>query len=168
MHRRDFLQLAAMASASAATAADIPKYRVVSRFAPSPKPGMPGPFPGKAVRVHSEKSVDTAAGNVDAPTVNEMLSRGMRSLTGAKNERDAWANFFDAADVVGIKVNCSGAPKIYSARQVVGGIVDNLIALGIPARNIYIYERFQNQLTSVRYDRYLPAGTNIIAAEMAR
>jgi hypothetical protein len=133
MHRRDFLQLATVASACAATT-DTPKYRIVSRFAPSPKPGMPGLFPGKAVRVHSEKSVESATGSVDSPTVNEMLSRGMRSLTGAKNERDAWANFFDAADVVGIKVNFSGAPKIYSARQVVGGIVDNLIALGIPAR----------------------------------
>src|SRR5580658_1734902 len=103
MHRRDFLQLATVASACAATANDIPKYRVVSRFAPAPKPGMPGPFPGKAVRVHSEKSVDTATGKVDAPTVSEMLSRGMLSLTGAKNERDAWASFFDATDVVGIK-----------------------------------------------------------------
>jgi hypothetical protein len=168
MHRRDFLQLAAMASASAATATDIPKYRVVSRFAPSPKPGMPGPFAGKAVRVHSEKSVDSATDRVDEGTVAEMLSRGMRSLTGAKNERDAWANFFDATDVVGIKVNCSGAPKIYSARPVVGGIVSNLIALGIPARNIYIYERFQDQLSSVRYDRSVPAGINIIAAETAR
>jgi hypothetical protein len=168
MHRRDFLQLATVASACAATPIDVPKYRVVSRFAPSPKPGMPGPFPGKAVRVHSEKSVDTATGNVDAPTVNEMLSRGMRSLTGAKNERDAWANFFDATDVVGIKVNCSGAPKIFSARQVVGGFVDNLIARGIPARNIYIYERFPDQLSSVRYDRYVPAGINIFAAEASR
>jgi hypothetical protein len=168
MHRRDFLQLAAMASASAATANDIPKYRVVSRFAPAPKPGMPGPFPGKAVRVHSEKSVDTATGKVDAPTVSEMLSRGMLSLTGAKNERDAWASFFDATDVVGIKVNCSGAPKIFSAREVVSRIVDNLVALGIPARNIYIYERFEDQLTSVHYERVVPAGTNIFAAETGR
>lgn len=169
LHRRSFLHLAAMASASAATTAtDIPKYRVVSRYAPAPKPGMPGPFPGKAVRVHSEKSVDTATDKVDAPTVSEMLSRGMRSLTGAKNERDAWASFFDASDVVGIKVNCSGAPKIYSAREVVGGIVENLAALGIPARNIYIYERFQDQLTSVHYDRVVPAGVNIFAAEGSR
>jgi hypothetical protein len=168
MHRRDFLQLATMASTCAATPTDIPKYRIVTRFAPSPKPGMPGLFPGKAVRVHSEKSVDSATHKVDAPNVTEMLSRGMRSLTGAKNERDAWANFFEATDVVGIKVNCSGAPNIFSAREVVGGIVDSLIALGIPTRNIYIYERFPDQLTSVRYDRYLPAGINIIAAEMTR
>src|SRR5271170_5822200 len=168
MHRRDFLQLATVASACAATPTDIPKYRIVSRFAPSPKPGMPGPFPGKVVRVHSEKSVDNATHRVDAPTVTEMLSRGMRSLTGAEDQRDAWAHFFDAKDVIGVKVNCSGAPNIFSAREVVGGIVDNLIARGIPARNIYLYERFPDQLSSVHYDRYLPAGINIFAAEQTR
>jgi len=129
---------------------------------------MPGPFPGKAVRVHSEKSVDTATHKIDDRAVREMLSRGMCSLTGAKKERDAWAHFFDAGDVVGIKVNCSGAPKIFSAREVVGGIVDNLIALGIPARNIYLYERFPDQLASVHYGRHLPAGVNIFAAETTR
>jgi hypothetical protein len=168
MHRRDFLQLATVAGACAATPTDLPKYKVVSRFTPSPNPGMPGPFPGKAVRVHSEKSVDDANHRIDAPTVKEMLSRGMCSLTGAKKEQEAWAHFFDAKDVVGIKVNCSGAPKIFSAREVVGGIVDNLIAIGIPAGNIHLYERFPDQLTSVRYDRYLPAGVNIFAAEITR
>jgi hypothetical protein len=168
MHRRDFLHFATMASACAAAPVDVPKYRIVSRFTPSPKPGMPGPFPGKAVRVHSEKSVDTATHKIDAPTVAEMLSRGMRSLTGAPTERDAWAHFFDSSDVVGIKVNCSGAPNIFSAREVVGGIVKNLMPLGIPARNIYIYERFSDQLASVRYNQTLPSGINIIAAETSR
>jgi hypothetical protein len=168
MHRRNFLQLATMASACAASIPGLPKYRVVSRFAPSEKPGMPGPFPGQAVRVHSEKSVDTATHQVNQRVVGEMLSRGMRSLTGAKHERDAWANFFNADDVVGIKVNCSGAPNIFSAREVVGSIVRNLTALGIPAGRIYIYERFRDQLTSVHYDRVLPVGINIFAAEGTR
>jgi hypothetical protein len=152
MNRRDFLLLAATASV------DVPKYRVVTRFAPSPRPGMPGPYPGKAVRVHSEKSIDTATQRVDMATVREMLSRGMRSLTGAKTERDAWARFFDAKDVVGIKVNCSGAPNVRSAPEVVAGIVGNLVALDIPARNIYIYERFVDQLTSVPYERSARGG----------
>src|SRR5712692_4848484 len=168
MDRRDFLQLAAAATAGASTNADIPNYRVVSRFARSPHPGMPGPYPGKLVRVHSEKSIDSATQQVDVPTVREMLSRGMRSLTGAKTERDAWAGFFDAKDVVGIKVNCSGAPNTRSAPEVVAGIVANLTALGIPPANIYLYERFPDQLTSVHYERYVPAGVNIVAAEMSR
>ncbi len=168
MYRRDFLQLATVATACAATTNELPKYRVVTRFAPSPKPGMPGPFAGQVVRVRSEKSVDTTAHKINAPVVRAMMSRGMCSLTGAKNQRDAWASFFDSNDVVGIKVNCSGAPNIFSSTEIVSGIVTNLTALGIPVRNIYIYERFPDQLSSVHYERVLPAGINIVAAERTR
>ena len=74
MHRRNFLQLATVASACAATPTDLPKYKVVSAFSPSPNPGMPGPYPGKAVRVHSEKSVDTATHKINDAKVREHLS----------------------------------------------------------------------------------------------
>ena len=129
---------------------------------------MPGPFPGRAVRVHSAKSIDEVSNEVDTPTVRAMLSRGMQSLTGAKNDRDAWAQFFDKTDVVGIKLNCSGAPNIRSSPEVVAAIVENLMKLDIPARSIHLYERFPDQLTSVGYERYVPAGVNIGAVEMSR
>lgn len=168
MFRRKFLQLASAATASAAALDTTPTYRTVSAFPRSSRPGMPGPFPGKVVRVHSEKSIDPASNDVDGPTVREMISLGMRSLTGATNTRDAWAGFFNAKDVIGIKLNCSGAPHIRSSPEVVAAIVENLIALDIPATNIYLYERFPDQLTSVQYDRHVPAGVNISAIELSR
>ena len=48
------------------------------------------------------------------------------------------------------------------------GIAENLIAVGVPAKQIYVYERFENQLQSVGYGKYLPAGVNIFAAETTR
>ena len=169
MYRRNFLQLAAAASAAGATTpSGIPSYRVVSHYAPSEHPGMPGPYPGKVVRVHSEKSIDTATSQVDVPTVKEMMSRGIQALTGEKSDRDAWAHFIDPKDVVGVKLNCSGAPNIRSAPEVVACIVENVIARGVAAKNIYLYERFLDQLLSVHYDRYVPAGVNIVAIETPR
>jgi uncharacterized protein (DUF362 family) len=168
MHRRNFLQLAAAATAHASTTSGLPEYRVVTRFPASAHPGMPGPYPGKAVRVHSGKSIDVNTSKVDVPTVRDMMSRGIRGLTGEKTERDAWAHFIEPKDIVGIKLNCSGAPNIRSAPEVVAGIVDNVIALGVPAKNIYLYERFLDQLTSVHYEKYLPDGVNIVAVETPR
>jgi uncharacterized protein (DUF362 family) len=170
MRRRSFLQLAAAAATTARSAPTDgpPSYRVVTPFPPSPKPGMPGPFPGKVVRVRAEKSIETATEKVDVSTVREMMSRGMRSLTGAKNDRDAWAPFFNAKDVVGIKLNCSGAPHVRTSPEVVGAIVEQLTALDIPAGNIYLYERFPDQLKTIPYARYVPAGVNIVAIEMSR
>jgi hypothetical protein len=168
MDRRSFLQLAAAVSAPANGDTGGPKYQIVSRFPSSGAHGMPGPLPGKVVRVHSGKSVDESTERVHTDAVREMMSRGMRSLTGSKTDRDAWARFFDAKDVVGIKVNCSGAPDIMSTPEVVSNIVANLIGLDIPPKNICIYERFLDQLTSVHYERYVPAGVDIVAVENPR
>jgi hypothetical protein len=168
MHRRNFLQLAAVAAARAGSVNETPKYRVVSSYQPAAQPGMPGPYPGRVVRVHSGKSIDEKTRRVDVPTVRDMISQGVRSLTGAKSDRDAWSNFVSAKDVVGIKLNCSGAPNIRSAPEVVGEIVRNLIAIEVPAKNIYLYERFPDQLTSVHYERHVPEGVNITAIETTR
>jgi uncharacterized protein (DUF362 family) len=154
--------------ALASTGSDLPNYRVVTAYKPWEHPGMPGRYRGTVVRVHSEKSIDAESEKVDAATVREMLARGMHELTGHAKERDSWSHFFSSSDVVGIKVNCSGAPGIMSTPEIVAGIVDNLVAVGVPPPQIYIYERFLDQLLSVHYERYVPAGVHIDAIETPR
>jgi uncharacterized protein (DUF362 family) len=94
-----------------------------------------------------------------------MIAAGMQELTGEKRQADAWARFVSPQDVVGIKVNCSGAPQIRSSPEVVAAIVRNVMAVGVPAKQIYVYERFADQMRSVNYPAHLPADVNVIAAE---
>jgi uncharacterized protein (DUF362 family) len=162
--RRFFLQVAA----AAPLIAKDPSYRVVSHFQPAEHPGMPGPYPGRVIRVHSEKSIDTTTEQVDRAVVKRMLATGITALTGDTRPEDAWARFITPKDVVGIKVNCSGAPAIRSSPEVVAGIAENLVAIGVPATQIYVYERFDNQLRSVNYPKYLPEGIHVQAAETNR
>ena len=129
---------------------------------------MPGPYPGQVVRVHSENSIDTASARVNREVVKQMLAGGMKALTGDARPEDAWARFISPKDVVGIKVNCSGAPQIRSSPEVVAGIAENLIAIGVPAKQIYVYERFEGQLRSVGYEKFLPAGIELYAVEESR
>jgi uncharacterized protein (DUF362 family) len=170
MDRRTFLQAAASAPAALAATLheDLPKYRVVSRFQPSAHPGMPGPYPGKVARVHAANCIDEQSEKVDASVVREMMAQGMRALTGDKDARDSWARFFTPSDVVGIKVNCSGAPSIMSTPAVVAEIVRNLGAVGVKPEKVWIYERFGSQVNTVHYDRFVPAGVNIWTAEQSR
>jgi len=170
MNRRAFLHASAVAPVALAASLheDLPKYRIVTRYQPAAKPGMPGPYPGQVASVHAGKSIDEQSEKEDAPTVREMIAQGMRSLTGDSDARDSWARFFSPADVVGIKVNCSGAPGIMSTPEVVGEIVRNLGVAGVKPNQIWIYERFQNQVNSVHYDRYVPAGVHIWTAEHDR
>jgi hypothetical protein len=185
MDRRAFLRrLAAASSATASSFAAlpfgrnwrltspqsppaVPKVRVVSAYKPALRPGMPGPYPGRVVAVHAAGSVDATTGAANADVVREMMARGMRALTGAASATDAWRRFFDPADRVGIKVNCGGYPHCISAYEIVAETVSQLGAAGIPASQIVVYERFQNQLDECNYAPYLPEGAAIVAAERA-
>jgi uncharacterized protein (DUF362 family) len=167
MERRTFLTLTA-ASAFAKPAGDLPKYRTVSRFQPAALPGMPGKYAGSVVRVRGENSIDTTNGKVNQPVVKEMIAQGMRGLTGAPDARDAWRAFFSPDDVVGIKVNCSGAPEVMSTPEVVAEIVRNVMEVGVPANQIWIYERFPDQMATVRYDKYVPSGVHVDGIEKSR
>jgi uncharacterized protein (DUF362 family) len=168
MDRRTFLTLAGVSPAMAALPEGLPKYRVVSHYKPAAVPGMPGRFAGHVVRVRSERAIDTATEKIDVPAIQEMISQGMRGLTGMADARDAWRSFFEPADVVGIKVNCSGAPDVMSSPEVVAEIVRNLMAVGVPAKQIWIYERFPDQMATVKYENYVPAGVRVDGIEKSR
>ncbi len=171
MERRAFLELLAAtplaSSARADTAFDPPTppaYKVVTRFAPAPLPGMPGPFPGRVIRTRSARAVD-AAGADDAAVVREMMERGMRALTGEATTLAAWRRFFEPKDVVGIKVNAGGRPYCVSSPAIVAEIARQLLAVGLRPEQIVVYERFFNQLAEADYAPHLPAGAVIHAAE---
>jgi uncharacterized protein (DUF362 family) len=168
MKRRTFFQLAAAPALLGREDQETPTYKVVSPDAAPSNSDLPGRYRGAVTRVHSERVIDIQTGRVDQVSVDKMLSAGMRTLTGAQAEKDAWASFFSPADVVGIKVNCSGAPLIRSSPEIVGGIVRNLVGIGVKPDSIYIYERFLDQLNSVHYERFVPHGVNIVAVETPR
>jgi uncharacterized protein (DUF362 family) len=167
MHRRSFVRLLSAASfvRTVPGQPDTPALRVVSRYAASAAPGMPGPYPGRVVSIRSDRCVDTATGAADDTVVREMLARGMRALTGAATTADAWRRFFEPSDVVGIKVNCGGHPHCVSAYEIVADVVRQLTGIGVPESHIYVYERFQSQMDEVNYAPHLPGGVQIVAAE---
>jgi hypothetical protein len=188
MHRRAFVRLLAAAASlkaarldaaapqSAALAhpdaihpsAELPKLRIVSKYAAAGRGvGMPGPYPGRVIAVSSDKCVDTSNNRADAAVVRDMMARGMCALTGASKTGDAWRRFFQPSDVVGIKVNCGGYPHVISAYEIVDETVRQLKEVGIPLTQIYVYERFQNQMDECNYLAHLPEGVQSVAAERA-
>ena len=167
MDRRAFQELLAAAPlASAARAEDaVPSYRIVGRYAPAAVPGMPGPWPGRVVSVRSARCLDEAGAVVDADVVREMMDRGMRALTGEATTLGAWRRFFEPQDVVGIKVNAGGAPHVVSNPAIVAETCRQLMAVGIAASSLVVFERFQNQIDGIGYPAHLPEGVQVFAAE---
>jgi Domain of unknown function (DUF362) len=153
-------------------AASLPKLRIVTphhaaaRRSAGPT-GMPGRWPGTVIRVRSASCVNEETNDANADVVREMMARGLCALTQESTPQAAWRHFFEPADIVGIKVNCGGHPNVVSAYEIVAEAVHRLGEVGIPPTQIYVYERFQNQLDEVNYAPHLPDGVTMVAAERA-
>jgi hypothetical protein len=172
MDRRTFVQLLAGATLVRPARGEqnepaAPKLRVVSRYAAATVPGMPGPYPGTVISVASDRALDPQTNATSADVTREMMARGMCALTGTRIPADAWKQFFSPADIVGIKVNCGGHPYCVSDHDIVAETIHQLMAVGVPPAQIYIYERFQSQLDEVNYAPRVPEGVQIVAAERA-
>ena len=131
-------------------------------YKPSPL-GMPGLFPGRVVEVVDPGAI--ANNHVSQPAVRRMLERGMLELTGKSNVEDAWRLFIQPTDVVGIKINPSGAPACYSSPEIVREIISAVERVGVPLRNIVIYDRYSYEVQLGSYSAFLPVGVRLVGIE---
>jgi len=140
------------------------ELRGLSGFKPSPL-GMPGLYPGRVVEVREDKAI--VRNRVSQPIVGRMLERAMKELTGEKSAREAWAKFIQPGDVVGIKINPSGAPACCSSPEIVREIISSVRLLGVPARDIIVYDRYSYEMDLGSYQALLPAGVRIVGIQDA-
>jgi uncharacterized protein (DUF362 family) len=127
--------------------------------------GMPGLFPGRVVEVADARAI--AANRVSQPIVHDMLERGLKELTGEKSAEAAYAKFIDPKDVVGIKINPSGAPACCSSPELVREIIGGLRSMGVPAKNIVVYDRFGYEMDLGSYQTLLPPGIGMVGVQDA-
>lgn len=120
------------------------------------KTGIPGPFPGRVVAVHSDKSI--ISGSYQPETIRTMMHKGLMELTGAPSWSEAWKVFVQPGDVVGIKMSPVGGRKLCSDPSVLHLIIDGIKQAGIPVRDIVVYERYRRELMGVGYHQWLPEG----------
>jgi Domain of unknown function (DUF362) len=165
-------------SGSAGTAQSVPPVLTASpaptappvSVVPDPMPPVQEPPPrvplaGHVVEVTSENAVK--AGIIQSRTVGELMTAGMLALTGAADEASAWRMFFDAKDIVGIKVNPVGYPAVYTNPETLLELVRGLGLAGVPPEQIVVFDRYRNMLSTAEYARILPVGVRILAASDA-
>jgi uncharacterized protein (DUF362 family) len=125
--------------------------------------GMPGLYPGRVVEV---AGVNAIAGNrVSQEVVARMIERGMKELTGESSARAAWAKFIEPADVVGIKINPSGAPACCSSPEIIREIISGVESVGVPRKNILVWDRYAYEIDIGSYQTLLPPGIEIVGIE---
>ncbi len=125
--------------------------------------GMPGLYPGRVVEVADARAI--AGNRVSQPVVHEMLERGLKELTGENSVAAAFAKFVEAKDVVGIKINPSGAPACCSSPELVREIIAGLRSAEVPLRNIVVYDRFGYEIDLGSYQTLMPPGIEIFGVQ---
>lgn len=148
--RREFL------AASVAAAALACQKRAVEAQAADIEYGIPGPYPGRVVAVsHPHSIVDD---QFQAEPIEQMLDRAMLELTHAESVEEAWREFFEPGDVVGLKLNPVGQPAVISSPEMVRAIIARLEGIGIPHKDVVAYDRYGQQFQAAGFVEWLPEG----------
>jgi uncharacterized protein (DUF362 family) len=105
---------------------------------------------GVVVIVRSPKAI-TSRRKVDSAAIERMLAAGLTRLTEARDPAQAWRRLFAPGDVIGLKVNCLGAPTTHTHVEVALAVAQGLAAAGLPAGNVIIYDRLTDELERAGY-----------------
>jgi len=124
---------------------------------------MPGKYPGKVVQVHHEKCV--VDNKFQQQAIDNMLAKGMLSLTGAQDLRTAWRQFVDTSDIIGLKVNPVAGVQLSTSLEIVRAIITQLEQAGIPKSHIVIWDRREFELHEVGFVESNFPGIKIIGTE---
>jgi Domain of unknown function (DUF362) len=73
--------------------------------------------------------------------VHRAFEAGLKELTGERTLAGAWSSFVSPDDVVGIKINCIGAPRISSSMASINETIAGLKGAGVKENNIIIWDR---------------------------
>src|SRR5437588_7673267 len=144
----------------------VPAIHVSEPAGTQPSPlRMPGLLPGRVVEIADPQAI--VANRVSQPVIGRMLDRALRELTGARDIREAWSKFIEPKDIVGIKINPSGAPACCSSPEIVREIISAVQSVGVPARNIVVYDRYSYEIDIGSYQALLPPGIRIVGIQEA-
>jgi hypothetical protein len=91
------------------------------------------------VRVENEKAIKGFV--PQDKIVEEMVQHGILRLTGKTNEALAWQSLVSSKDVVGLKVYAEPGPSSGTRPAVVEAMIEGLLASGLPASNIIIWDK---------------------------
>jgi hypothetical protein len=87
-----------------------------------------------------------------------MVERGLTNLTGKTTATAAWNSLVAPTDIIGIKVFASPGPICGTRPAVVAAVVEGLLAAGVPATNIIVWDRQMSDLIQADFldltDRY--------------
>ena len=176
--RREFVKMVTVGGLAAAIPGVASDPIFAQQKTPPPKPAtnindalkvprsaasMPGKFPGAVVQAFHERSI--ANDRVDLGIVDTMVRKSLMELTGASTAAAAWKMFVAPDDVVGLKVNPVAGKTLTTSLEITHAIIKQLEEVGIPKKNIVIWDRREFELHEVGFTPENFPGVRIAGTE---
>jgi len=152
--RRAALALAALSVVcSAQEAEETPEARLEPSLAPAPVPGaVSDRFPAKSIVAFALLPASVEGGVIRESMVGRMVDAVVMNIAGKPDIASAWRVFVNPKDRVGIKVSTAGAPVSSTHAAVVSAVAAGLVAAGVDAKNIVIWDRLERDVQRAGYD----------------
>jgi hypothetical protein len=83
--------------------------------------------------------------------VRRMVERGITNLTGKASVTEAWLSLVSTQDTVGIKVFSEPGPNSGTRPAVVAAVIKDLLAAGLPPKQIIVWDKHQTDLRLAGY-----------------
>jgi uncharacterized protein (DUF362 family) len=87
----------------------------------------------------------------DPAVLARMLDHGLQALTGESAPSGAWRRFFSPGMRVGLKINLLGRPLVYTARELTEAVAAGVIATGVKAGDVIVWDRFRDHFPPTDY-----------------
>src|SRR5687768_9449280 len=136
---------------------------------------VPMAIPGKVVKVSKGNTLQANGLWPNEDAAKLMLQRAMRELTGKADLGEAFARFVHKDDKVAIKANGIAGQKgatMATNKELILEVVRGVVAAGIPAKNIVVFEQYPSFLAGTRVadrsgkmDAAFPAGITAVVHE---
>lgn len=130
---------------------------------PRTKDSIPGKYPAKVIKAVRPECV--ADGRPNPEIVYNMLKSSILRLTDTSNIKDAWRQFVDASDVIGLKVNPVAGKMLATSHAVTQAVVRQLEEAGISRANMVIWDRREMNLHETGYTEENYPGIRITGTE---
>lgn len=148
--------LVALAGGAFAQEADeAPEPRLEPALAPAVEPGAtppPAAAEVKSVLAYALLPSSVEGGVIRAGMVARMVDAVVQTVAGKPDIASAWRVFVDPKDRVGIKVSAAGAPVSSTHAEVVAAVAAGLVAAGVDAENIVIWDRLGRDIELAGYE----------------
>jgi uncharacterized protein (DUF362 family) len=178
--RREFLTCATVGAATLGVAAlGLPSAALAQKQGGAPAKAHPlfPTSPAAETRFSAKGTVvrvtkPGALGSAVMPSremARQMVDRAVMDLTGTSKPESAWAQFAGATDKVLIKPNAFGFPAMAAHPETAWAIADALMAVGVPADSIIIYDQMSGRMQAARYRLTQPkaAGVRVLSNKQA-